>query len=167
MKTSPLFSALILSLILSFFPGATLLAADDVAPKATQSAANNDIVKVASKHSVKETMDRFENIVTKKGFTIFARIDHHEGAKKIGMDMNDAQVLIFGNPKVGTLIMKLDPSAGLDLPLRVLVYADNNGKTWLSYHNPQTLKQSYQVENSPVIDKVEKGMEKLTAKAAE
>ncbi len=128
---------------------------------------SNDIVKVSSKHNVKDTMDRFEKIVTKKGFTVFARVDHHAGAKKVGLDMNDAEVLIFGNPKGGTMIMKLDPAAGLDLPLRVLVYADNEGKTWLSYHNPQTLKNSYDVEKSPVIDKIEGGLAKLTAKAAE
>jgi len=81
--------------------------------------------------------------------------------------IDDAEVLIFGNPKGGTMIMKLDPAAGLDLPLRVLVYTDNEGKTWLSYHNPQTLKNSYDVEKSPVIDKVEGGLAKLTAKAAE
>ncbi len=126
-----------------------------------------DIVKVSSKHNAKETMDRFEKIVSKKGFTVFARVDHRAGAKKVGLDMNDAEVLIFGNPKGGTLIMKLDPAAGLDLPLRVLVYTDNEGKTWLSYHNPQSLKNNYDVAKSPVLAKIENGLAKLTAKAAE
>ena len=128
---------------------------------------STDIVKVSSKHNVKDTMDRFEKIVTKQGFTVFARVDHRAGAKGVGLDMNDAEVLIFGNPKGGTMIMKLDPAAGLDLPLRVLAYTDNEGKTWLSYHNPQGLKNSYDVAKTPVIEKVEGGLAKLTAKAAE
>ena len=162
MKTLVVIPALFLSLFLGAW-----LSADAIKPEKAEDMQNNDIVKVASKHPVKETMDRLEKIVGKKGFTVFARVDHRAGAKKVGLDMNDAEVLIFGNPKGGTLIMKLDPAAGLDLPLRVLVYADNEGKTWLSYHNPQMLKQSYQVASSPGIDKVEKGLAKLTAKAAE
>jgi len=138
-----------------------------VSADSTATEASTDIVKVSSKHNVKETMDRFEKIVTKKGFTVFARVDHRAGAKKVGLDMNDAEVLIFGNPKGGTMIMKLDPAAGLDLPLRVLAYTDNEGKTWLSYHNPQALKNNYNVAKSPVLTKVEGGLAKLTAKAAE
>ncbi len=127
----------------------------------------DSLVKISSNHNVADTMDRFEKIVKSKGLTVFARVDHRAGAKKVGMDMNEAQVLIFGNPKMGTAIMKFDAAAGLELPLRVLVYNDNAGKTWVSYHNPQSMKDTYDVAKSPALAKAEGALAKLTAKAAE
>jgi len=128
---------------------------------------SNDIIKKSSTHSVKDTMDKLEKIVNKQGLTVFARVDHRAGAKKVGLDMNDAELLIFGNPKMGTAIMKFDTAAGLDLPLRVLVYADKKGKTWLSYHNPQSLRNYYDVAKSPALVMAEGALGKLTSKAAE
>ena len=124
--------------------------------------AHADIIKKASTYSVKETMDKFEELVKSKGMSIFARVDHTNNAAGIDMQMNDAEVLIFGNPKGGTVIMKKDPAASLDLPLRVAVYKDNEGKVWLSYHNPQDLKASYDVAGVPVLDNVEAALDKLT-----
>ncbi len=125
-------------------------------------AADPALVKKASPYSAKETMDRFENIVKKKGMTVFARIDHKANAKKVEMDMAAAEVLIFGNPKVGTEIMKHDPAAGLDLPLRVLTYTDYDGKTWLMYHDPEGLKDLYKVSECVAIEKVRGALGKLT-----
>ena len=125
-------------------------------------AASADIIKKASAHSVKETMDKFEALVKSKGMGVFARVDHTKNATDVDMQMNDAEVLIFGNPKGGTVIMKKDPAAALDLPLRVAVYRDNDGKVWLSYHNPQALKASYDVAGVPVLSKVEGALDKLT-----
>jgi len=127
---------------------------------------SSDIVKRSSNHTVKVTMDRLEKIVKGKELTIFARVDHRAGAKKVGMDMNEAEVLIFGNPKMGTAIMKFDAAAGLDLPLRVLVYADKDGKTWISYHNPQSLRKHYDVAKSPALVMAEGALGKITSEAA-
>lgn len=127
----------------------------------------DSLIKIPSNHSTAETMDRFEKIIRNKGLTVFIRINHHAAAKKVGMEMNDAEVIIFGNPKMGTAIMKFDAAAGLELPLRVLVYSDDKGKTWISYHNPQALKDSYDVAKSPALAKAESALAKLTAKAAE
>ncbi len=124
--------------------------------------ASADIIKKASAHSVKETMDKFEALVKSKGMGIFARVDHTKNAAGVDMQMNDAEVLIFGNPKGGTVIMKKDPAAALDLPLRVAVFKDNDDKVWLSYHNPQDLKTSYDVAGVPVMDNVEAALDKLT-----
>jgi len=85
------------------------------------------LIKKQSNHSVKDTMDKFETLVKSKDMTVFARINHTENATGVELEMNDAQVLIFGNPKGGTLIMKKDAAAALDLPLRVAVYADDAG----------------------------------------
>ena len=124
--------------------------------------AGSDIVRKPSAHGVAETIDRLETLVREKGMTVFARVDHRENAEGVGETMPDSQVLIFGNPKVGTKIMQCDTAAGLDLPLRVLAYADADGKTWVAYHNPQGLKSTHDVQDCRVIDKVEGALNKLT-----
>ena len=120
------------------------------------------VIRKASPYPPKQTIDRFEQIVKQKGMTIFARIDHKANANKAGMDMNDAELLIFGNPTVGTRIMNHDPAAGLDLPLRVLAYTDNDGNNWLIYHDPATLKRHFHVDGCMAIEKVSDAMDKLT-----
>ena len=126
-------------------------------------AASADIIKKASAHNVKDTMDKFETLVKSKGMDIFARVDHTKNAAGVEMKMNQAEVLIFGNPKGGTVIMKKDPAASLDLPLKVAVYKDDAGKVWLSYRNPQDLAKDYDVAGVPVLGKVETGLDKLTS----
>ena len=126
-------------------------------------AASADIVKKSSVHSVKETMDKFEALVKTKGMSIFARVDHKKNAASIDMKMNDAEVLIFGNPMGGTVLMNQDIAVSLDLPIRVAVYKDQTGKVWLSYHNPQDLKNNYDVaKGAKVLNKVEGALDKLT-----
>ena len=143
--------ALLLSLVLTVMSGSAL--------------ADFDVIKKASHYGVQETMDRLVNIVTSKGLTVFARIDHEQNAAAADMTMNPAQVLIFGNPKMGTMIMKADPAAGLDLPLRVLAYKDNEGKVWLSYHDPKGLKEFYDVGKVKAINKAVAAMDKMTSAA--
>jgi len=121
-----------------------------------------DVIKKASAHSVKETMDKFETLVKSKGLGVFARVDHTKNAMGVDMKMNEAEVLIFGNPKAGTVLMKKDPAAALDLPLKVAVYKDNDGKVWLSYRNPQDLSKDYDLAGVPVLGKVETALDKLT-----
>ena len=123
------------------------------------------LVKKASPYSAKETMDRFENIVKEKGLMVFARINHKANAKKAELNMNPAEVLLFGSPKIGTRIMNRNPAAGLDLPLRVLAYTDDDGKTWLTYHNPETMKNLYKLEECQAVDKVRNVLDKLTSAA--
>ena len=130
-------------------------------------ASASDIVKKASAHSVKETMDKFEKIIKSKGLGVFVRVDHKKNAESVDMKMNDAEVIIFGNPKGGTVLMNNDISVSLDLPLRVAVYKDNDGKVWISYHNPQSVKDNYKITNgTKVLDKVEGALDKLTSAAA-
>ena len=130
------------------------------------SATAAELVKKPSNHDVQGTMDKLEQIVKKKGLTVFARVDHAAGAQKVGMTLPPAQVLIFGNPKMGTLIMQRDLRAGLDLPLRVLVYQGSDGNTWITYHNPQSLKETYTVEGVKALAKAEGALDKLTSAAA-
>lgn len=130
-------------------------------------ASAGDVLKKPSTHSVKETMDKFEELVKSKGMGVFARVDHQMNAAGIDMEMAAAEVLIFGNPKGGTVLMQNDSSVSLDLPLRVAVYEDADGKVWISYHNPQGLKDDYDVAGGAmVLDKVEGALDKLTSAAA-
>jgi len=86
---------------------------------------------------------RLEEVVRGKGFTVFARIDHRAGAREVGLDMQDEQVLIFGNPRGGTPLMVARPLVGLDLPLRVLVWRDPDGGVWASYQETAFIGKRY------------------------
>jgi uncharacterized protein (DUF302 family) len=101
------------------------------------------IVNVLSKHSVDETVDRLKNILQSKQITLFALINHSGEAAKVGMKMPPTKLLIFGNPKGGTPLMLASPSSALDLPLKILVSEDAQGKVWLSYNSPQYLKERH------------------------
>ena len=92
-----------------------------------------------SSHGPKETMDRLAASVTAHGMNIFARIDHASGAAEVGMSLRPTEVLIFGNPKGGTPLMQAAQTMGIDLPLKALVWQDENGKTWIGYNDPHWL----------------------------
>jgi uncharacterized protein (DUF302 family) len=101
------------------------------------------IVKIPSHHSVDETVDKLKTILKSKGVTLFALIDHSGEAEKVGMTMPPAKLLIFGNPKGGTPLMLAAPSAALDLPLKILVAEDAQGKVWISYNSAEYLKERH------------------------
>jgi uncharacterized protein (DUF302 family) len=101
------------------------------------------IVKIPSRHSVDETVDKLKTILKSKGVTLFALFDHSGEAEKVGLKMPTTKLLIFGNPKGGTPLMLAAPSAALDLPLKILVAEDAQGKVWISYNNAQYLKKRH------------------------
>jgi uncharacterized protein (DUF302 family) len=103
----------------------------------------NGIVDVPSRHSVDETVRRVKNILQTKGITLFALIDHSGEAEKVGMKMRPTKLLIFGSPKAGTPLMLAAPSIAIDLPLKILVWEDAQGKVWLSYNSPEYLQQRH------------------------
>ena len=103
----------------------------------------NGIVDVPSNHSVDETVTRLKNILQSKGIALFALINHSGEAAKVGMKMRPTQLVIFGSPKAGTPLMLAAPSIAIDLPLKILVWEDAQGKVWLSYNSPEYLKQRH------------------------
>lgn len=127
--------------------------------------AGKHLIKQPSSWPVQQTMDRIEAVLKDKGMTVFARIDHKANAEAVGMSLNDAQVLIFGNPKAGTKIMLHDIRAGLDLPLKVYVHQDDQQKTWIVYRNPQSLRESFDLDECATIDNIEAGLGKIFAQA--
>jgi uncharacterized protein (DUF302 family) len=99
--------------------------------------AERGIVQLPSRHSVLATMDRLESLLKERGITVFARIDFSGDAARAGLTLRPQQLLIFGNPKAGTPLMATEPTAGLDLPLKALVWEDADGCTHIAYNDPQ------------------------------
>lgn len=125
----------------------------------------NGIVDVPSNHSVDETVARLKNILQSKGITLFAQIDHSGEAKKVGMQMPPTKLLIFGNPKGGTPLMLAAPSIAIDLPLKILVWEDSQGKVWLSYNSSEYLQERHGLPQDLLQNIAVVGT--LTAKAGE
>ncbi len=112
--------------------------------------ADSGIIDTPSNHSVDETVEKLKGILRDKGITLFALVDHSGEAEKAGMKMPPTKLFIFGNPKGGTPVMLASPSIAIDLPLKVLVWEDSRGKTWLSYNSPEYLKKRHGVPDDLV-----------------
>jgi uncharacterized protein (DUF302 family) len=106
-------------------------------------ATNNGIVNKPSKHSVEQTVEALSNILKSKGVAVFALIDHSGEAEKVGLKMRPTKLLIFGNPKAGAPLMLASPSSAIDLPLKLLVWEDTQGKVWVSYNSPEYLRERH------------------------
>jgi uncharacterized protein (DUF302 family) len=104
------------------------------------------LVTIPSSFAPKETMDRLEAEVKGKGLTVFAHIDHAAGATAVGMPLRPTDLLIFGNAKGGTPLMQAEQTVGIDLPLKILVWQDAAGKTWVSYNDPHWLAKRHGIE---------------------
>jgi uncharacterized protein (DUF302 family) len=94
------------------------------------------LISSASQFSLQETLERYLAVLTDLRMQIFARIDHAAGAREAGLDLRPTLLVIFGNPAVGTYLMQERQSAGIDLPLKALIWEDQQGTTWLSYNDP-------------------------------
>ena len=103
----------------------------------------NGIIDVPSNHSVDETVQKLRDILQSRAITVFALIDHSGEAEKVGMKMRPTKLLIFGSPKAGTPLMLAAPSIAIDLPLKILVWEDAQGKVWLSYNSPEYLMERH------------------------
>jgi uncharacterized protein (DUF302 family) len=107
--------------------------------------ADADLVTLPSAHGTTETVERLKAVLSQKKIQVFADIDHAAGAQKVGLSLRPTHLLIFGNPQAGTPLMQSQQTIGLDLPLRVLVWEDEAGKAWLTYHRPEYLAQRHHV----------------------
>jgi uncharacterized protein (DUF302 family) len=106
------------------------------------------IVRIPSSHGVKETGDRLEALLRGHNLLLFARIDFSGDAARAGLNMRAQQLLVFGNPKAGTPLMVAAPQAGLDLPLKALIWEDEAGKTWLAYNSPGYILRRHALPDS-------------------
>lgn len=135
---------------------------------AAGAAAQSGLRHVQSKHDVATTADRLENVLGEKGMNVFARIDHAAGAAKVGKDLPPTELVIFGNPKVGTPLMQCSRSVAIDLPQKALIWKDKTGKVWLTYNDPGYLAQRHATgECNGVIKKVTGALAKFAAAATQ
>lgn len=113
------------------------------------------LVSVKSQHSVAQTADKLEGLLKGKGMTVFARIDHSAGAAKVGKELRDTELVIFGNPKAGTPLMQCAQKVAIDLPMKALIWKDAEGAVWMSYNDPAYLAQRHHMQGcEKVLQKI-------------
>ncbi|HWF24386.1 MAG TPA: DUF302 domain-containing protein [Solirubrobacteraceae bacterium] len=123
------------------------------------------LVTATSPHSVSATIDRLLGALATRGIQVFARADHAAGARAAGLELPDEEVVIFGDPRVGTLLMQSDPQVGYELPLRVLVW-DAEGQTMVGYRPPTELGLDYQVsDHITVLERMTQLLAQLVAES--
>ena len=128
----------------------------------------NGIIKIKSAHSVTETINKLETVLTKKGMTIFKRVNHTAGAEKAGLQLRPTELLIFGNPKVGTPLMLCSQTAALDLPQKALAYEDKDGQVWLAYNDPAYMAKRHDTKGcDAAIQKVTNALANFSRIATE
>jgi uncharacterized protein (DUF302 family) len=132
----------------------------------TTSASAQSITTLESKFAVKETGDRLAAELDKRGIKVAARIDHAAGAKAAGLDMPPTEVIMFGNPKLGTPLMLAQPSVAIELPMKMLIWQDKAGKVWIGYTPPLALKDRHQIAGQDEPLKTMTGVLDGLAKAA-
>jgi uncharacterized protein (DUF302 family) len=129
--------------------------------------AADELTVKASRVSVKETVDRLTAALKHKGITPVARVDHAAAAKGVGLELKPTEVLLFGNPKLGTPLMQANIHVAIDLPMKVLVWEDDGGKVWIGYTPPETLKTRYKLEGrDEALKTMASALEAFTSAAA-
>ena len=117
------------------------------------------VIQVRSAHDVHQTADRLERILKQKGMKVFARIDHAAGAAAVGKRLPPTELLIFGNPKVGTPLMQCAPSVAIDLPQKALIRQDAAGRVWLAYNDSDYLRERHRIRGcDKVLAKVKQAL---------
>ena len=129
---------------------------------------SNGMIRIKSNNSVTATIDKLETVLKDKGMTIFKRVDHAAGAEKAGLRLRPTELLIFGNPKVGTPLMLCSQTAALDLPQKALAYKDKNGQVWLAYNDPAYMAKRHNLKDcEAAVQKVTNALAKFSKAAME
>jgi uncharacterized protein (DUF302 family) len=129
-------------------------------------AEKNGMISKKSKYSVKETLDRLEAALKKKGITIALRWNHAAKGKSVGIPIRPTELLIFGNPKLGTNFFTSKQTAGIDLPMKALAWKDKDGQVWLTYNDPSYIAKRHGItDREAVVKKMTGALDKLTSVA--
>jgi len=140
---------------------ALMLSVFALGPALAHGHAKPGLIIKESPHSVKETLDRMEAALKSKGMTIFTRFHHAKGAKKVGLDLPPTQVLVFGNPKLGTKLMQASRSIAIDLPLKALAWKEK-GKVYLAYTDPKFLAERHGIKAPKLIGNMTKALDNFS-----
>lgn len=129
-------------------------------------AGDNGLVSKKSKYGVTETIDRLEKALKEKGITIATRWSHDGGAKKAGIPLRPTELLIFGNPKLGSHFFTSNQTAGIDLPMKALAYEDEKGQVWLTYNDPRYIANRHGIKDrEEIVAKMTNALNKLSSVA--
>ena len=129
-------------------------------------AGSDGLINIKSAHGVQMTADRLESVLKEKGMTVFIRIDHSRGAKKVGKDLRPTELVIFGNPEAGTPLMQCAQRVAIDLPQKALIWEDADDQVWLSYNSPIYLKERHEITGcDKVLANIEKALGNFARKA--
>lgn len=121
-----------------------------------QNKTENGLISIKSLHDVKTTADRLEQVLESKEMVIFARINHAAAARKVDKELRDTELIIFGNPKVGTALMQSSLSVAIDLPMKALISMDQNAQVWVSYNDPKYLAHRHGIKGfEEVLNNIE------------
>ena len=135
---------------------------------ALPASAESGLITVKSSHDVKITADRLETVLKEKGMTVFIRINHSEGARKAGKKLRPTELVIFGNPKVGTPLMQCGQTIAIDLPQKALIWQDETEQVWLAYNDPQYLAKRHGIDGcGPVLSKVQNALKNFAQAATQ
>ena len=129
-------------------------------------AGDDGLVTKKSAYSVKETLDRLEGILKKKGITVALRWSHSDNGNKVGIPLRPTELLIFGNPKLGTNFFTSKQTSGIDLPMKALAWEDEKGQVWLTYNDPAYIAKRHGINDRDKVKmKMTGALDKLTTKA--
>jgi len=129
-------------------------------------AGDDRMVAKKSTHSVAATLDRLSDVLKARGTGIAARIDHAAAAEKVGQTLKPTQLLMFGNPKLGTPLMQSNRKIGIELPMKVLAWEDDSGQVWLAYVKPEVLKSEYSIDgHDDIFREMNQALERFTDEA--
>ncbi|GAD90222.1 hypothetical protein VHA01S_037_00100 [Vibrio halioticoli NBRC 102217] len=157
MMTKKVILSLFATLLISFTTHASNPAATD-----------NGLISMKSHYDVTTTADRLVDALKEKGMTTFARIKHSEAAGSVGITLRPTELVLFGNPKVGSPLMVCQQSAAIDLPQKALISEDQHGLVWLTYNDPNYLKARHNIMGcDEVISKISKALNMFATKATQ
>lgn len=126
----------------------------------------NGMISKKSAHSVKETLDRLEAVLKKKGIGVALRWDHSAKGKSVGIPLRPTELLMFGNPKLGTHMFTSNQTAGIDLPLKALAWEDEKGQVWLTYNDPAYIAKRHHIKDrAEILKKMSGALDKLSTAA--
>ena len=129
--------------------------------------AENGMKTIESQHNAADTANKLVSVIENKGLKLFARINHSQNAASLNMELRATELVIFGNPKIGTPLMQCAQTTGLDLPQKILIWEDDGGKTYITYNSPEYLKKRHGVVGcNKILEKVTKALKGLTHAAA-
>jgi uncharacterized protein (DUF302 family) len=136
-------------------------------PHHTKTMAARGLTTIRSRYGPEETMNRFEAEVRARGMSAFAHIDHAAAAAAVGLSLRPTELLIFGNARGGTPLMESVQTTGIDLPLKVLVWQDASGITWLSYNDPAWIAKRHGVDSSATVGTLTVALEQMASTATQ